>query len=301
MPAAAKRASMPPPGGGIIGVSGGGGEPRCARTVEVEAVELRRFTPPGLGILSTGSDCLDDEAPDAPTFGGGQYCWWYSGKGFTAGSLPLRWGAFWKRPSLSGVSGPGDSGRGLGAVPLRSASLEGCIDPSAFRAPYPPTVGLFGSLASNRARLSGEVGLGPVALEPRRRPSVSGGVAFLVARSRSLRGVYLPEPSVGCFGGRSSGYGSGAVGGAVGGAGNEGIGGGRENAGWFELPAESVRGGGLMPSRPFCIRNGPTVGVSGLSGRKKSSSSARPCFLPSMVESGDYVYRLQVRLLDRQR
>jgi hypothetical protein len=65
--------------------------------------------------------------------------------------------------------------------------------------------------------------------------------------------------------GRSSGYGRGAVGGFVGGAGNEGMGGGLENAG-CELPAESVRGGGLMPSRPFWILRGPTVGVSGLFG-----------------------------------
>jgi hypothetical protein len=126
-------------------------------------------------------------------------------------------------------------------------------------------------------------------LEPRLRPSASGGVAFLAARSRSLRGVYRPEPSVCCFGGRSSGYGRGAVGGAVGGAWNEGIegiGGGREKAGgWLELPAESVRGGGLMPSRPFCILSGPTVGVSGLlsAGRKKSSSSGRPCLRCSMA------------------
>lgn len=64
------------------------------------------------------------------------------------------------------------------------------------------------------------------------------------------------------------------------------MGGGREKAGWLELPAESVRGGGLLPSRPFCILRGPTVGivgVSGLSYRKKSSSSGRPCFLPSMA------------------
>lgn len=55
MPAAAKRASMPPPEGGMMGVSGGGGEPRCALTVEVEAVELRRLTPTGVGTLSAGS------------------------------------------------------------------------------------------------------------------------------------------------------------------------------------------------------------------------------------------------------
>jgi hypothetical protein len=84
-----------------------------------------------------------------------------------------------------------------------------------------------------------------------------------------------------------SGYGREAVGAFVGGAGKDGIGGGRENAGMLELPAESVRGGGLRPSRPFCILRGPTVGIMGVSGfsyRRKSSSSGRPCFLPSMVE-----------------
>lgn len=88
----------------------------------------------------------------------------------------------------------------MGAVPLRSARREGCIDPSAFRLPYPLTVGRLGSLASKRAREPGDVGLGPRAvLEPLLRPSeaASGGVAFLAARSRSLRGVYRPEPSVG--------------------------------------------------------------------------------------------------------
>ena len=36
------------------------------------------------------------------------------------------------------------------------------------------------------------------------------------------------------------------MGGFVGGAGKEGMGGGREKMGWLELPAESVRGGGLL-------------------------------------------------------
>lgn len=198
------------------------------------------------------------------------------------------------------MSGPGDSGSGFGAVPLRSASLEGCTEPSGFLAPYPLTLGLFGSFASNRARWLGEVGLGPVALDRLLPPSASGGVAFLVALSRSLRGVYLPDPSMGCFGCRSSGYGRGAVGGAVGGAGNEGIGGGREKAGWFELPAESVRGGGLIPSRPFCILRGPTVGVSGSEGRRNSSSSGRPCLRPSMADCCDYVC-VQLQLVDRPR
>lgn len=48
IPAAAYRASMASAGacpGSTIGVSGGGGEPRLARVVDVEAVEAKRFTP----------------------------------------------------------------------------------------------------------------------------------------------------------------------------------------------------------------------------------------------------------------
>ena len=37
---------------------------------------------------------------------------------------PSRRGALWKSPSLSGASGPGDSGRGFGTLPLRSANLD---------------------------------------------------------------------------------------------------------------------------------------------------------------------------------
>jgi hypothetical protein len=92
------------------------------------------------------------------------------------------------------------------------------------------------------------------------------------------------------------------VGGAVGGAGKVGIGGGREKAGWLELPAESVLGGGLFEFRSFfCIRSGPTVGVCAVSeGRRKSSSSGLPCLRPSMA--GD-MYRSAVEfgLLDRPR
>lgn len=65
------------------------------------------------------------------------------------------------------------------------------------------------------------------------------------------------------------------------------MGGGREKAGWFdfELPAESVRGGGLfVDDSRFWILRGPTMGVSGASsGRRNSSSSARPCLRPSMA------------------
>jgi hypothetical protein len=217
-----------------MGVSGGGGEPRCAFTVDVEAVELKRLTPTGSGTLSTGSSWCGPVYMTGAAAGGGKYCWWYSGYGFTLTSaLPFLCGAFWNSPSLSGVSGPGESGSGFGAVPLRSANLEGCMDPSGFLAPYPLIVGLFGSFASKRARWLGEVGLGPVAFEPLLRPSAAwGGVAFF-ARSLSLRGVYLPVPRVCCtFGGWSvSGYGRGAVGACVGGAENDGMGGGREKAG----------------------------------------------------------------------
>jgi hypothetical protein len=87
MPAAAKRASMPPPEGGIMGVSGGGGEPLCARTVDVDAVELMRLTSMGVGTLSTGSFWFGPVyttggaagaggAALGPAAGGGKYCWW---------------------------------------------------------------------------------------------------------------------------------------------------------------------------------------------------------------------------------
>lgn len=175
-----------------MGVSGGGGEPRCAFTVDVDAVELRRLMPPGFGILSAcGAGWLEDAPALVLALGGGQYCWWYSGNGFGS-VLPFLCGALANNPSLSGVSGPGESGSGFGAVPRRSASLEGWIDPSWFLPPYPPTLGLFGSFASNRARDSGDKGIGAVAFELRLRPSGCGGVAFLAGRSRSLRGVYRP-------------------------------------------------------------------------------------------------------------
>lgn len=56
MPAAAKRASIPPPGISI-GVSGGAGDPREARTVDVDAVEEKRFI--GFGAISAG--CISAE------------------------------------------------------------------------------------------------------------------------------------------------------------------------------------------------------------------------------------------------
>ena len=58
----------------MIGVSGGGGDPRCAFTVDVEAVELRRLMPPGLGMLSACAGWLDDAPALASALGGGQYC-----------------------------------------------------------------------------------------------------------------------------------------------------------------------------------------------------------------------------------
>lgn len=130
-----------------MGVSGGGGEPLCALTVDVDAVELMRLTSMGVGTLSTGSFWLGPVyttgaagaagAALEPAAGGGKYCWWYSGYGLLAptSSLPFLCGAFWNKPSLSGASGPGESGSGFGAVPLRSASLEGWMEPSGFRAP----------------------------------------------------------------------------------------------------------------------------------------------------------------------
>ena len=79
------------------------------------------------------------------------------------------------------------------------------------------------------------------------------------------------------------------MGGFEGGAGNEGMGGGREKAGGLlELPAESVRGGGLFEVGDcFCILNGPTVGVFGsVSYRRNSSSSGLPCLRPSILFQG---------------
>ena len=66
---------MPPPGsspGATIGVSGGGGEPRCALVVDVEAVELSRLIDAGLGTLRP----VEGAGPLAEvSSGGGQYCW----------------------------------------------------------------------------------------------------------------------------------------------------------------------------------------------------------------------------------
>jgi hypothetical protein len=59
----------------MIGVSGGGGEPRCAFTVDVEAVELKRLTPTGSGTLSTGSSwCGPVYTTGTGAAGGGKYC-----------------------------------------------------------------------------------------------------------------------------------------------------------------------------------------------------------------------------------
>lgn len=79
------------------------------------------------------------------------------------------------------------------------------------------------------------------------------------------------------------------MGGLEGGAGNDGMGGGREKAGGLlELPAESVRGGGLFEVGDcFCILRGPTVGVFGsASYRRNSSSSGLPCLRPSILFRG---------------
>jgi hypothetical protein len=113
MPAAAKRASMPPPGSST-GVSGGAGDPREARTVDVDAVEEKRFM--GFGAMSAG--CIFAELLLLCWLNAG--CWSKGGSdgrlAFCALCVSLE-----NRPSLSGVSGPGDSGRGLGAVPRLSA------------------------------------------------------------------------------------------------------------------------------------------------------------------------------------
>lgn len=51
-----------------MGVSGGGGEPRWAFVVDVEAVELNLLTPPGFGTFKPPGSA----EPSSP--GGGQYC-----------------------------------------------------------------------------------------------------------------------------------------------------------------------------------------------------------------------------------
>lgn len=54
-----------------MGVSGGGGEPRCALVVEVDAVELSLLIEVGFGEASLleVAGPVEDEPP-----GGGQYC-----------------------------------------------------------------------------------------------------------------------------------------------------------------------------------------------------------------------------------
>ncbi len=119
MPAAAKRASIPPPGsslGPAIGVSGGAGDPLEARVVDVDAVEEKRFI--GLGAMRAGFIFAGS---------GLVYCWRKAGccsaegsdgrPAFCCGCC----GSRANKPSLSGVSGPGDSGSGLGAAPRLSA------------------------------------------------------------------------------------------------------------------------------------------------------------------------------------
>lgn len=105
--------------------------------VEVEAVELILFT-------NEGSLTLSLLPPDSP--GGGQYCWLLSDPGLDAptdggGDVipPALFGAFWKSPSFSGASGPGESGNGLGAAPLLSAKDD--PDPAVYD-PFRLAVGI---------------------------------------------------------------------------------------------------------------------------------------------------------------
>lgn len=75
IPAAAYLASMSVPGrwlGGTTGVSGGGGDPRVAFVVEVDAVELILCTAAGARVFNLPG-APPDSADKSP--GGGQYCW----------------------------------------------------------------------------------------------------------------------------------------------------------------------------------------------------------------------------------
>lgn len=77
IPAAAYRDSISERPGGTIGVSGGGGEPRFAFVVEVEAVEPRRLTE----WVGCGAARLDEARALLCEF---QYCWGTSGYEFTS-------------------------------------------------------------------------------------------------------------------------------------------------------------------------------------------------------------------------
>lgn len=56
MPEAAYLACIPPAiGPSTIGVSGGGGEPLAAFVVETEETDVKRLTPPGLGMRRPSS------------------------------------------------------------------------------------------------------------------------------------------------------------------------------------------------------------------------------------------------------
>lgn len=57
-----------------------------------------------------------------------------------------------------------------------------------------------------------------------------------------------------------------------------------------------------MPSRPFCILSGPTVGVPGVLSEvlRNSSSSGRPCLRPSMIKMlGEGICEQEKRAVSR--
>ena len=104
----------------MIGVSGGGGEPLVAFVVAFEAVESRRAILLGSLMLSLAKAAC----AAFPTVGMGNEV-------VPGGAL---WGMLsylcigrWKEPSLSGASGPGESGRGLGALAPRLSASVDCV------------------------------------------------------------------------------------------------------------------------------------------------------------------------------
>lgn len=108
----------------MIGVSGGGGEPLVAFVVAFEAVESRRAILFGSLMLSLAKAAC----AAFPTVGVGNEV---VPGGALCGILSYLCTGLWNRPSLSGASGPGESGRGLGTLAPRLSARVDCAGSSA--------------------------------------------------------------------------------------------------------------------------------------------------------------------------